>query len=79
MLEIIDLHAEVDGKKILKGINLKVNIGEVHAIMGPNGSGKSVLFRALLGLIPYSGKIDWQPGLKISYAPQKLPARRTHQ
>lgn len=49
MLEIKNLHAGVDGKKILKGINLTVQSGEVHAVMGPNGSGKSTLAQILAG------------------------------
>src|SRR3954466_9297303 len=49
MLEIKNLHAGVEDKKILKGINLTINPGEVHAIMGPNGSGKSTLAAILAG------------------------------
>lgn len=49
MLIIKNLHAEIEGKKILNGINLQVNAGEVHAIMGPNGSGKSTLAHVLAG------------------------------
>lgn len=49
MLEIKDLHATINGKEILKGINLSVKTGEVHAIMGPNGSGKSTLSNVLVG------------------------------
>ena len=49
MLEIKNLHAGIDGKDILKGINLTVNKGEIHAIMGPNGSGKSTLAKVLAG------------------------------
>ena len=49
MLEIKDLHAEIDGKQILNGLSLNVNAGEVHAIMGPNGAGKSTLAYVLGG------------------------------
>lgn len=49
MLEIKNLHAGIEGREILKGINLTVNKGEIHAIMGPNGSGKSTLAKVLAG------------------------------
>src|SRR5437870_12431363 len=49
ILEIKDLNAGVEGKQILKGINLSVSAGEVHAVMGPNGSGKSTLAAVLAG------------------------------
>ncbi|OGU46742.1 MAG: Fe-S cluster assembly ATPase SufC [Ignavibacteria bacterium GWB2_36_8] len=49
MIKIKDLHANIEGKEILRGINLEVNAGEVHTIMGPNGSGKSTLANVLAG------------------------------
>ena len=55
MLEIKNLHAEIDGKEILKGINLTVNPGEVHAIMGPNGSGHPA-YKVTAGEVTFNGK-----------------------
>ena len=49
MLSVKDLHVSVEGKEILKGLNLEVGKGEVHAIMGPNGSGKSTLSHVIAG------------------------------
>ena len=49
VLEVKDLHVTVEGKEILKGVNLKMSTGEIHAIMGPNGTGKSTLSSTIMG------------------------------
>jgi Fe-S cluster assembly ATPase SufC len=63
LLSIKNLHASIEGKQILKGINLDIQPGEVHAIMGPNGSGKSTLASVLAGREEYelslTEKICW--------------------
>lgn len=76
ILEVENLSVSFDGQSVLENVNFTLAKGEVLAVIGPNGSGKSIMFRALLGLIPYSGKIIWRLGLKIGYVPQKLAIDR---
>jgi Fe-S cluster assembly ATP-binding protein len=73
MLKIEDLHVEIDGKAILKGINLEVEAGQVHAIMGPNGSGKSTLAYVLAGRDGYAvtkGRVLYKGQDLLEMAPE---------
>ncbi len=73
LLEIKNLHANIEGREILKGIDLKVNSGEVHAIMGPNGSGKSTLAQVLAGREEYKvtqGEVFYNGKNLLELAPE---------
>src|SRR6476659_1435581 len=77
-LEIHDLHATVEGKEILKGIDLTVRQGETHALMGPNGSGKSTLANVLMGRPGYavtSGEVRFKGEDSLALTPDQRAAR----
>jgi len=74
MLSIKNLHVSVDGKPILKGVNLEVKSGEVHAIMGPNGSGKSTLAQVLAGREQFTvtdGTVSYDGQNLLALAPEE--------
>jgi zinc transport system ATP-binding protein len=77
ILEVRDCSVVLDGQELLAGVSFTVRKGEALAVIGPNGAGKTLLFRALLGLVPFSGTITWQSGLRIGYVPQKFPVDKT--
>ena len=68
ILKVENLTVKFEGFEVLKNLSFKVNKGEILAILGPNGAGKTTLLRALLGLIPYQGKIHWKTK-NINYLP----------
>ena len=66
VLEVKDLHVTVEGKEILKGVNLKMSTGEIHAIMGPNGTGKSTLSSTIMEMPLPSLRLIWGFGFLVS-------------
>jgi zinc transport system ATP-binding protein len=77
ILTVINLSVVLDGVQILRDISFTLKHGEALAVIGPNGAGKTILFRALLGLLPYTGIVSWRPGAKIGYVPQRFSVDRS--
>jgi len=73
ILRVENLNVKLDGEEILIDLSFSVDEGEVLAILGPNGAGKTTLLKALLGISPCEGLVEWRKGVKIGYVPQRLP------
>jgi len=73
ILKVENLNVKLAGQVILDNLSFEVKEGDILTILGPNGAGKTVLLKALLGILPFKGKIAWKPGIKTSYVPQRLP------
>jgi zinc transport system ATP-binding protein len=75
ILKVSNLTVEIQNQMILEHLNFKIKRGTTLAIVGPNGAGKTMLFKTLLNLIPYAGKIEWAPNVKIGYVPQNVSVK----
>jgi zinc transport system ATP-binding protein len=76
LLSVSDLKVQFENQVILDNVSFEVKKNQTLAIIGPNGAGKTVLFRALLGLIPFKGSVVWEKGIKVGYVPQRLSLER---
>ncbi len=76
ILSVKNLTVNFNGTPVINNVSFSVKRGEIFVVIGPNGSGKTVLFRALLGLIPYQGEIKWQNNVRIGYVPQRFNVSR---
>lgn len=76
MLQVKNLSVKLGGQKILSELSFDLAQGEVLAVIGPNGAGKTVLLKALLGILPYEGRVSWAAKTAIGYVPQKIEADR---
>ena len=75
ILSVYNLTVKISNKLIINNLNFKIKRGITIAVVGPNAAGKTTLIRALLNLVPYSGKIEWNGKVKIGYVPQVLSIR----
>ena len=76
ILKVKQLGVSFGDLTVFNNLNFEVKRGETTAIIGPNGAGKTVLFRALIGSIPYQGEVIWSKDAKIGYVPQRLDLDR---
>jgi zinc transport system ATP-binding protein len=72
ILKVSNLSVRLQNQTILDNVNFKVRKGTSLAVLGPNGAGKTVLFKSLLNLVPYEGKVEWEGKVKIGYVPQNI-------
>lgn len=72
ILSVKNLGVKFDNHTIFDDLNFDIMRDSTVAVVGPNGSGKSVLFKSLLGILQFSGKVEWAKDVKIGYVPQKL-------
>ncbi len=76
ILSVKNLNIVLDGETIVRDLSFELDEKDNLAVIGPNGSGKTVLLRTLLGLLPYSGEIEWRRKVRLGYVPQKIEADR---
>ncbi|MDP1808411.1 MAG: metal ABC transporter ATP-binding protein [Actinomycetota bacterium] len=78
LFEVQDLTVILGKTAVLESVSFKVEKGDVIAVIGPNGAGKTTLLRALLGTVPYEGRIIWHQNPRIGYVPQRFDFDRTY-
>jgi zinc transport system ATP-binding protein len=76
VLDVRHLTVRFSDTAVLQDLSFSVPAGSSMAVIGPNGSGKTVLFKALIGAIPFEGDVRWAPGVRLGYVPQKLDLQR---
>jgi zinc transport system ATP-binding protein len=72
VLRVSNLSVKLQNQTILDNVSFKLKRGTALAVLGPNGAGKTMLFKALLKLVPYTGKIEWAEKTRIGYVPQNI-------
>lgn len=77
IVHVRDVSVTLDRRPILRDVSFDIDEGESVAVIGPNGSGKTVLVKSMLGILPYSGTIEWRHGISRGYVPQKIDADRS--